>query len=420
MVISDASEIQFWPTGTSSFNLEQEGYTDDYCFHQKFLCTSQRKFQGYDTEEIDYFLIGFDEDGEIVFNEQFVVTPPDPPVTIDALEDGENVAGSGSDWTVDSNPNVSVSNVAPPTESDIYRVAINDAEADTDYQFNINFDYQASKPPFSDDPEGVVRVSIFDSSMVELAFWTYPVSGTLNLNFDEDLDYSGVAGVPAYVGVQVEITDGDGTILIDINSISAVATTGIYVYSLSMTPSDETMCDKKIQFKIYTGTEITDGELDIEHEESEELFYSDFVDFVSTWANGPGSGRVLIQYKSIQNFADLIYDSESGYFNIELEGRFRKERKVTAQKVLELTEMILNTASSVKKQRKLTLDDVPDYMHTKICLILAHAASGSVVINGIEWSLEEEYEEGERPETYPLTPAEVFLTEKNYYKHNVT
>lgn len=408
MTISDASEIQFWPVGETSFNLETEGYTDDYCFHQKFLCTGQRRFQGVDADGIqrDYWLLGFDEDGDEVFNEQFEIDQESE----DAFEnlpfvDWVNVpSGDGFPWTIDSTPSVTVSSGGFNT-SDRLSTPIEDIIAGT---YTINYDLTISGSTTSivlDFRKSGISVG---NATLSLASGSHVGSTSITLTDSPD-------EFRVYFS---KLLTGSRTLTLN-NPFSMNIGTGPVKYSLAMTPSDESMCDKKIQFKIYTGTDETDGELDITDEDSEELFYSDFVDFVSTWANGPDSGRVDIQYRSIQNFAGLLYDSESPYFQIQLEGRFRKERKITEEKSLELTEMVLNTAASVKKQRKLTIDDVPDYMHTKICLILAHAASGSVLVNGMEISKEEAYEEGERPESYPLTPAEIWLTDKNYYKHNV-
>jgi len=311
--------------------------------------------------------------------------------------------GDGNAWTISDTPSATVANLGTSETSDYIRRPITLDAGTYEISYDISKSGVTSVAYFWEFRKDGVNVgSVSRSSLLSPT-----VSVTLSDECDEVLFYFGSVGLFT-----------TQTITINEPFISLLAT-GPVKYSLSMTPSDESMCDKKIQFKIYTGTEETDGELDITHEDSEELFYSDFIDFVSSWANGPNSGRVDIQYRSIQNFAGLLYDSESEYFQIQLEGRFRKERKITEEKALELTEMVLNTAASVKKQRKLTIDDVPDYMHTKICLILAHAASGTVLVNGMEISKEEAYEEGERPETYPLTPAEIWLTDKNYYKHNV-
>jgi hypothetical protein len=62
---------------------------------------------------------------------------------------------------------------------------------------------------------------------------------------------------------------------------------------------------------------------------------------------------------------------------------------------------------------------MPDYMHTKILLALQHAISGSLLINGVEWTIEEEYELIEsQSQYYPFQAASIWLTRKNYYLTN--
>jgi len=546
MVISDACEIQFWPVGEPSFNTEEEGYTDDYCFHQKFLCTGTRRFQGYDEDGVirNYLLIGFDEDGELIYNEPYEYSQEYPGNGVDIFEDfplsGWINEISGESWVLGAAPSIHIDFGTLP-DSKHLATPVN-VTAQT-FQVTINV-------TVAGDPVDELHISFLKDGVTEVGTHTElnVLPGTADIIFNVN-----TSDVVDKAVIFVETSpDISYSMDLTINSISTVATevdATPVIYSKSLVPSDESMCDKKVSFKVgsvptfeadvfadfpiedwvnvagagpdwtpgltasvtlpsgaqtsdyiqttadmfipagtfdisstwtnnnanvvididvlsegvvvgsIVGLVLTFGFDEIELTESitvsqdadqvrirvrkasgasttvqlilintdidatdldyEELYYSDAIDFVSIWANSPGSGRVDIQYRSIQNFADLIYDSESPYFQIQLEGRFRKEKKITAQKSLELTEMVLNTAASVKKQRKLTIDDVADYMHTKINLILAHAASGSVLVNGIEISVEEEYEEGERPETYPLTPAEIFLTIKDYYKHNV-
>ena len=399
LVISDASEIQFWATGTNSFNLEQMGFTDDYCFHQKFKCSGTRRFQGYEvTSDNDYYLIGFDKDGEEIFNEQFVKTSN---LFLQALEDGVNdPIGVGTNWTLGATPNVSIASAL--ASSKFFYLKLYGAEASTNYSFTFDILRAISGV-------GQVNIYVVDQNYFDTGLGSPLGSYTLAADTGT-YDYTGVATVPAYIAVEVFNTSGTTDATINALDLVGQPDSQVFKHSLSMVPSDESMCDKFVTFKIFDGP---DAETD------DEIYYTDAVEFVTTWDNSSYDGRVVIQYKSVQNFADILYDESSEYFQIELTGRFRKERKQTAQKSLELTEMVLNTASSVKKQRKLTLDDLSDYMHTKVTLILAHAASGSVLVDGMEISVEESYEEGDRPETYPLTPAEVWLTDKDYYKHNV-
>jgi hypothetical protein len=129
----------------------------------------------------------------------------------------------------------------------------------------------------------------------------------------------------------------------------------------------------------------------------------------------------LIQYRSSKNNASIVYTANTPYFNFRVPGRFYNFRNKTEVEAEELSDsVVINTASSLSKQRMLTVGDLPEYMHTKIQLILAHAIAGSVLIKGYEWIMEETYELIERkaPE-YPLKAANIYLTRRNYVSRNV-
>jgi len=131
---------------------------------------------------------------------------------------------------------------------------------------------------------------------------------------------------------------------------------------------------------------------------------------------------VEILYTANQNTDDgLIYDDNSpAYFNLSFDGQFTIPGFETTEKEIELTGMSINTATSLKKKKKLVINDVPEYMHEKIILALQHAPVGSVLVNGYEITLGDGYNIGtDRPGTYPQYPADIFLTLKNSYKHNV-
>lgn len=557
MIVSDASEIQFTPTGESSFNLEQEGYTDDYCFHQKFLCTSQRRFQGYDTENNDYILRGYDENDGLMMSTPFgktlfdgvykydiAMTPSDNALAYEIDVQEFTNSGTGEDWVANSggNPEVEldvflgapanskfgivplsvtagaplsipykfiVSNnmgsafeiagsywlldadlnaipgtqqsISPQTAEGTY-TGIYTATPNVDAYY-LRWRYTADRPGTDG---GAITVTVENNGIgtvplsmcgKKVKFKIFKASYALDVQFLESLapatnqgaqtqawswlagqavatlpnnftttkrlqiPFNSVNGESYNFKVLFDLLDGgngagattrmilyltDGVSFannvtldnIDLGSgqeftVPITATNDWPYLEIVFVAQTSNSWARQIRLDYVQGTDSGGVEL-------EEEWYSDFVEFVSSWVNSPGSGRVDIQYRSIQNFADLLYDESSPYFQIQIEGRFRKERKITTQKSLELTEMVLNTASSVKKQRLLVIDDMPDYMHTKLNLILAHAASGSVLINGKEWSVEENYEEGERPESYPMSPAQIWLTEKTYYKHNVT
>lgn len=436
MTISDACEIQFWPTGTESFNEKTEAFTDeDWCFNQKFLCSSQRKFQGIGIDaDQDYYLIAFDQDEVELFNSAFTkenIYTTDAELAFANETFTSNITG----WTNynEASKKSWVWGVIGPFGC---AVSVGATEPDSQQLYAVRGTNGIGS--FSKFPPGTYRFRLNASngssggsaplteSLVIRAFDT--PGGANEVNY-----LSSIARGGGFADYEIELTttqewtyfsfawEKDGTktssvIDVYVNTIEIIEYPIDYtktIYSLSMTPSDEGMCNKLVQFKIFDGA---DPDLD------NEIHHSDFIDFVSVWSSTPSSGRVVIQYTNSKPFAGLYYDGSMSYFNLEIEGKFSEndDREITAQKAIELSESILNTAASVKIQRELIIDDVPSYMHKKICLALAHAGSGSVLINGIEWTLEEAYNKStDMPKSYPFRPASVFLTEKNSYQHNI-
>lgn len=421
-VISDASEIQFWATGVDSFNEKAEGYTDDYCFFMKRQCSSTVRLQIFDTEDKHYVLKFYDENEVVVqtlyYTQIDLNGTPAVPGSTDAMVIPSldtwltrSTSPTLTDWIVGiSNPYVSTPTGTPldPSISEKLYAPYSFVEGN-EYTITVNYTKAYFASGFN---PRAIRINILDSSFNTVSSHSsitpVPPGGSSSISYTFT-----AAGFGTYIGID---TNHATATTITIDSITGTVTTPAipavpgdrFLNTLSFSGIDFQLCDQRIKFKIFDQTDL-----------NTELFHSDAVLFVSVWENSSSQGRVDIQFKSIVNFADLIYDEYSEYFMLQLDGRFRKEQKITQQKVLELTEKVINTASSVKIKKRLVLDDLTDYMHTKICLALAHASSGSVLIDGKEWVQADEYEEGDRPDTYPLTPAEVLLTEKNYFKHNV-
>jgi hypothetical protein len=177
-----------------------------------------------------------------------------------------------------------------------------------------------------------------------------------------------------------------------------------YLNAVSFVPSDHALCEKMVQLKIYQDSTNT------------ALFKSDFVSFTQSTEEG-----IQIFYKSIRPFVGLIYTPESDYFSVRIPAIFFHEKNPTEVKSEQLSNsVIIDLYSTLKKQKLLSILDVPYYMHTKLQLIFMHAVSGSLKIKGVEWVVEEGYEivTGD-PETYPMRPSSIYLTRKNYSRRNI-
>jgi hypothetical protein len=216
--------------------------------------------------------------------------------------------------------------------------------------------------------------------------------------------YGGTA-VPVYIGVSSDI-DGGTIAVVTINEISldVNASSTKWKHNTSFQLDAYTSCEKKVRF--YVNDSDTE----------EMVGRSDFVDFTSD----PDCGQ-LVKYKGIKEFAGIPYDLSSPYLWIRIPGVFFKDRHITEQKSIPISNgNIVSTASVLFKQKKFEIQDAPGYMHSKIILVFQHAVSGSLLIRDVEWLLEEGYEEDDSvPNNYPFYRATVHLTRKNYVKRNV-
>jgi hypothetical protein len=146
-----------------------------------------------------------------------------------------------------------------------------------------------------------------------------------------------------------------------------------------------------------------------------EVAKSDYVKFSPTIED-----VIYIQYKSLKNFAGIYYTSLSPYFSIRIPAIFQIETPITEQKGIDLSNSrVINTASQLKIQKELLILECPDYIHKKIILILQHAVSGSIVINNVEWTIEEEYKKERADPMFIFSRGSTQLTRRNYLQGNV-
>lgn len=129
----------------------------------------------------------------------------------------------------------------------------------------------------------------------------------------------------------------------------------------------------------------------------------------------------LISYSTSKDFDSVISETSGQLYNIRVPGLFYAEKRPTVQKSFETSNsLILNTFTSLKRQKLLLVDDCPYYMHNKIESILMFCTSGIILIEGVQWTKEEDYSYlDSRPEVYPMQAAQIYLTRKKYSKHNV-
>lgn len=129
--------------------------------------------------------------------------------------------------------------------------------------------------------------------------------------------------------------------------------------------------------------------------------------------------NVQMFYKSTEDFAGIKYSDLSDYFMVRFAGTFFHPNSILETSVIETTETIITNATSLKKERKLQVDDIPEYMQDKLALVLMHSAKGSLKIHNVEWAASAAIEDdGERPGSYPMKAKTTMLTRKRFLYRN--
>jgi len=226
----------------------------------------------------------------------------------------------------------------------------------------------------------------------------------------------------------LRIDDVNGT-LVDFKSFTKTLQTGYAHYDLTFDMSLLTSEDTYFKFYILRGdVESFDATFDGSFlgESLTYLYKSDLVKFSTQIKTNPAYGTFLILYKSIgnfgsqSNFAGLNYPNNGNYFNLRIPCRFFEQRNNTSQSSLQLSNSkVINTSVILSLQQYMTVYMMPDYMHNKIQLALAHAVRGSLLIDGFEWTVTEGYERSNPDKRNPLQFGKVWLSRKNTLIRNI-
>lgn len=193
-------------------------------------------------------------------------------------------------------------------------------------------------------------------------------------------------------GWSIPLSNGSNVNYIDVSLDEAIVRIEFTVDNVGSTPID------------FTLNSLTTGV------ESVEIAHSDLIKFTTELTCG-----TKIQYKSKKDFAGIVWSPDSEYITLRVPGRFFHPDIKTEYKNVELSSGAdVTTGTLFKKGKRLQVQDAPEYFHDKLVLVLQHAASGSVRINNREWKIGGTYEmDSDRPDTYPLYPAEIILALRN-------
>lgn len=415
MIISDALPIQFWLNGQESYNqsIEHEEFVDEVCFHQEIKCTEEQhvQFREIFDDSAEYELLFEDVDGNEISSLPFVVTTPqviengDFSTNLDGWDQTSFLADQTRMWAWSggrAEATIAANIIINNNTLVIGQTVINPS-------LNYKLDVTAFLNSAANVPIGLRFIMVLYNGPTV-------VSETILHTFAQTVDVHGIAGYDVLavdlvgvtaIGFRFELTstateDTD----VSLDNIELTAEDTLSTADLFFTPSVVGLCDRPVVMRI----------MNVAEEPAVELAYTDVV-LIST----EPQTSIVMSYKSSKNYASLIYTSTSSYFTLRIPARFYHWRNSTEVEAEELSNsVIIDVAFTLKKQRLLTVGHMPEYMHTKIQLALAHAIAGSVLIKGYEWIMEEGYEliDVKAPE-FPLKAANVYLTRRNYVSRNV-
>jgi hypothetical protein len=392
---SDANPIQLFYNGEQTFNETEydSPSIEKFCFFQDFQCDDEIRLQIFNDEsDDDYDLVVYDEDNEEIDRIEFVKDTFSTEVSnLPELGEFEN-SGAGIDWIEGAEPEVLFTGI------------------ESSKNLSEAFDIDSGLFTLTYEIEGPVNTtasmrfyksgSLVASVSLKNSFQSGVISDTKSLSLSDSID--------EIVFFASASTGSGGDVKIVSYSISAVR----YVHEVEFTATERGFCNQRVRFEA------------VNRDTEEIILHTDYVNFETVVKNS-----VLIKYKSEQNFAGLIYNEYSQYRWLRVAGRFFHPAKAGTQASSELSNGTVITRNyTMKRRKKLEVQDCPEYMNVKIDLALAHCVddgsnTGIVEINGVMWILDgEQYQyEGaaDRPDTYPLQPGEVLLTRKNYFKQNV-
>lgn len=190
--------------------------------------------------------------------------------------------------------------------------------------------------------------------------------------------------------------------------------TDSYIFTAGF-DGDEIGVSTQLQASVDNDNNISINSFDIyEHVDEELIASSEAVEFSNDIEE-----NVQMFYKSTEDFAGIKYSDLSDYFMVRFAGTFFHPNTILETSVIETTETIITNATALKKERRLQIDDIPEYRQDQLALVLMHSAKGSLKIHNVEWAASAAIEDdGERPGSYPMKAKTTMLTRKRFLYRN--
>ena len=430
MTVSEALPIQFWPISGQTFNEKVNAYVDKQCFTQEFDCNDNVKLQVLD--DIfgnNYNLKIIDENGATIQNIAF--SKPTIPF-VELLN--STFQGSSNPWV-----QFRVSTDINDDDRDWIWIANSQLKCDANYTIigdptvfnNSKFLGQYKATGF--DPNTYSFSIIYkntsgENSIIKIlgsndgTSFTEIKSITSNNHASNSFSISTTFTTSTsfkYLGVRVIKVSGKVNFEISSLKIGRYYSAGVGIglpatqiqnnennLSFSAISLPTSICDAFVRFIIQ--------------QNGVDVLKSDYIKFNSSISFNQGHGSFLIAYKSAKNFAGISYPNDGSYFYLRIPARFFQQRNNSKQSSLELSNSkVINTSVILKLQQLMVTTLLPDYMHNKLQLALSHGVRGSLLIDGLEWTLEENYERNSPDAKSPFQFGKVWLTRKNHLVRNI-
>jgi len=396
MTISDAIPVQFWVNGVESYNQKEVCGITPACFCQPFNCDDEIRIQ-FESSTTESYSLSIVDSGD---------------VEITRLDFSQTAVGIFELSLVLSELNICDENVRFIIYESL--LGISGTAEQAGYTNTAIF---ADNWNLTSDPPSVSTVSGAPGTVTSERL--YKSLGDLEegdvINLDSTVSGGGVN--LTQIVVIVGFLDYGGT-LISSDIIYSQAS-GSSSESNSYTVPDRTVSAGAAFFFVqafFTFSSAGNGLVSLTtFNERHEAATSDCIDVKTDH-----DCSVLIRYVNSKDFAGIEYTdfSPNSEFYIRVPAIFFHETNTSEEEDFETSgETIVSLRQEIKVKRRLELGYMPDYMHRKLLLILAHQ---TLEIDGDTWVRRDPYEKvPPANKRYPLKMANVLLTLQGYIKRNI-
>lgn len=383
VTVSPANPVQFWPVDCQTYNEKEVCGIYSRCYCQPFNCSDEIKTQITDDQGDDFSIVIEDELGGEIDEIELVQEEDASGNLFPSYLDFENT-GSGTDWTIDETPAVSLNGISSSKNMDASRT-LSAGKYRLDYTISFSSSMVLSIFFIKDG------VEVESQSLIPF-FGSSPITDSIDIVLSESVD-----------GIRFRASrTAPGSGSVNLGEFTLVLLT--YTYSASFVPDDLGICDEKILLRIYNTTASP----------RVEEYRSDCLDIRTEH-----QCTNLIEYSNNRNYTGLIYTniSPEPSFQIRIRSIFFHEEFPQEDFVMELTSGIEKTSGVITAQRRFDVDRVPYYMHKKLILIFEHQ---SILIDGAYWTKQEKYEMiDNQKQTFPMKKGQVLLTMRDFVQRSV-